>query len=275
MPLKDLLPLQIRQLKYKAEYYCTEIRNFIFAEKRPKDFKSIPVIINNFNRYTYLKELIESLEKRGYRNYYIIDNKSTYPPLLEYYKTIPAERLFLLNENLGHLSFLKSGICHSFKNHYFVYTDSDILLPPECPDDILEQMFCILNKYPYISKVGCALRIDDLPDTYAQKEHVLEWEGQFWKEKLDDDIYKAMVDTTFALHKPNTKIGIWGIGDNIRLGGKYQCKHQPWYVDSANPGEEEEYYMKNSVRPTTWTKRGAAARYPVSRSVGPTPSGKG
>ena len=49
------------------------------------DVKNIPIIINNRNRLTYMKMLISSLEKRGYNNIYIIDNDSTYPPLLDYY----------------------------------------------------------------------------------------------------------------------------------------------------------------------------------------------
>ena len=53
------------------------------------DYKDIPIVINNYNRITTLLQLINGLESRGYRNIYIIDNKSTYPPLLEYYKNCP------------------------------------------------------------------------------------------------------------------------------------------------------------------------------------------
>lgn len=255
MIFKQLIPAPIRHLKYPAQYYANELRNFFLSEKKPKDFKDIPIIINNFNRLTFLKELIESLEKRGYFNYYVIDNNSTYPPLLEYYKTLPAEKLFLLEDNLGHLSFLKSGIYKRFKNKFFVYTDSDILLPSECPDDLLEKLYNVLVKYPYTSKAGCALQIDDLPDCFAQKDHVIEWESRFWKKRIGDDLYNAPIDTTFALHKPNTKVGIWNIGDNIRVGGNYQCKHQPWYIDSSNCSAEEKYYQQTSVQATMWTKR--------------------
>jgi hypothetical protein len=64
------------------------------------DYLRIPVIINNYNRLTSLKLLIASLEKRGYQNIIIVDNNSTYQPLLDYYKSC-RYRLIRLEKNLG------------------------------------------------------------------------------------------------------------------------------------------------------------------------------
>lgn len=66
------------------------------------DVKNIPIIINNRNRLTYMKMLISSLEKRGYNNIYIIDNDSTYPPLLDYYSKECIYPVFYLNKNVGY-----------------------------------------------------------------------------------------------------------------------------------------------------------------------------
>lgn len=49
------------------------------------DAHDIPIIINNYNRLTMLKKLIDSLTSRGYTNIVILDNQSAYPPLLEWY----------------------------------------------------------------------------------------------------------------------------------------------------------------------------------------------
>ena len=73
------------------------------------DYKSIPIIINNYNRLTSLKILISSLEKMGYKNLFIIDNASTYPPLLEYYNTCPY-KVFRLNNNVGYLALWKTDM---------------------------------------------------------------------------------------------------------------------------------------------------------------------
>ena len=47
-----------------------------------RDAKEIPIIINNFNRLTTLRLLTETLTACGYTNIYILDNASTYPPLV-------------------------------------------------------------------------------------------------------------------------------------------------------------------------------------------------
>lgn len=89
------------------------------------NYKDIPIIINNYNRLEMLTKLIHSLENRGYHNLYIIDNQSTYPPLLEYYTRLPYP-VYMLNKNVGHLSLWETGIFKQFKDSYYAYTDSDL-----------------------------------------------------------------------------------------------------------------------------------------------------
>ena len=127
-----------------------------------------------------------------------------------------------------------------FRNQFFVYTDSDIYLPDCVPDDFLQHFYDILVHTPYTSKVGCALRIDDLPDCYARKEEVLQWEQRFWQHPVGPDMYLSDIDTTFALHKPNLRIGHRETGHRIRVAGPYACQHRPWYVDSAHLDSEEQ-----------------------------------
>src|SRR5271167_2766815 len=80
--------------------------------------KQIPIIINNRNRFEYLLQLINSLENRGYNNIFIIDNDSTYPPLLEYYKTCKYE-IFMLGENVGHLAMWDTDVNERFIKDYY------------------------------------------------------------------------------------------------------------------------------------------------------------
>ena len=102
--------------------------------------------------------------------------------------------------------------------------------------------------------MGCALRIDDLPDCYAMKKQVIEWESRFWQKSIGDDKYIAVIDTTLALYKPNFRVGIDYTGNRIRVAGKYTCKHQPWYIDSGNLSDEELYYIESANQSTFWTK---------------------
>lgn len=251
--VKKIIPDDIRLYRHKVDYFLRYLWNVLFAEKTIKSFKDVPIVINNYNRLTCLKELVEGLEERGYTNIHIIDNNSTYPPLLDYYKKC-QHTLYLLDKNMGFLAFSKSGIYKKFRNKFFVYTDSDIYLPKDCPDDIIERYYSVMCKYPHVAKVGSALRIDDIPDCYALKKKVIDWESRFWEKPLGDDCYEAVIDTTIALYKPNFKVGPGYAGMRIRVAGKYTVIHRPWYIDSNNINEEEQYYINSVQQSTFWSK---------------------
>jgi hypothetical protein len=226
--------------------------NSLFAKKN-KDVKDIPIFINNRNRLTTLKMLIDSLEKRGLSNIHIIDNDSSYPPLLEYYKTT-KQKIHYLQENVGYLSIWKRKEFKKYLNGFYVYTDSDVVIDEKCPNDFLEVFYNEMKSNLFLMKIGFSLRIDDLPDCYNLKKEVLEWEKQHY-EKLtkDGNYFITSIDTTFALYRP------FAMGGASRLlmyrsKAPYTALHMPWYNDSDNLSEEEKYYLKNSKTSTHWTK---------------------
>lgn len=227
-------------------------RQALFGQK-VQDFRTIPIIINNFNRLTFLTMLIDALESRGYKNIYIIDNASTYPPLMDYYDKTPYT-VFRLKENIGYLSLWETGIYKQFRNRYFVYTDSDVVPVDECPDDFLNCFLSLMRKYPRAMKVGFSLKIDDLPDTFGKKEQVIAWESRFWTRPLEKDVYKAAIDTTFALYRPNVRGGAYFHDFMIRTGGVLVARHMPWYNDDTNHTEEEHYYVAHTKTSTHWTR---------------------
>lgn len=201
---------------------------------------SVPIIINNRNRLTFLKELVEWLEKAGYKNVFILDNDSTYTPLLEYYKTCPAKVLFL-KKNLGYKALWFSEYCDQFRGSYYVYTDPDVLPNASCPSNVIERLYDVLQRYPQFEKAGVALRIDDIPDHYSAKAEVMRIEKKWWKNEIGKDIYDSPVDTTFALYRPLA----WGDAEDCRacrVAGDIIFKHQPWYENSAAPTPEDQYY---------------------------------
>jgi hypothetical protein len=218
-------------------------RTFASTKMSGDDFFNVPIVINNRNRYTFLKELIEWLEKNNYRNIYILDNDSTYPPLLEYYRSTPHKIIFL-GKNVGYKALWKSGIFNEIKKGYYVYTDPDVLPGAKCPPTLIEDLYKILLKYKTIEKIGVALRIDDIPDSYANKKEVIRIEKEWWAKKVEENIYDAPVDTTFALYRPFAQ------GDAeeckaYRVAGDHTFKHQPWYENSAAPEEEDLYYRRS------------------------------
>ena len=220
----------------------------------PENCFEIPIIINNRNRYSFLKQMVDQLTGFGYKNIYVLDNDSTYPPLLEYYKTAPINVIYL-KKNLGYRALWISDVFEQFRDNYYVYSDPDILLQDDCPKDFVFQLYKHLNKYSSKEKAGVALKIDDLPEHYNLRQDVYKWEKPNWENKLVEHVYDALVDTTLALYKPLA----FGNAEEcaaIRVAGKLTAKHLPWYLDSLNLSEEELYY-KNNVSNTSsyWSSK--------------------
>ena len=225
------------------------IKIFTKAGRTPKD---TPVIINNFNRLDYLRQLLAWLEKAGMKKVFILDNASSYPPLLDFYRTCKYP-VFILNENVGHTAFWDTNFALLFKNQHYILTDPDVVPIEECPLNVIEYFYELLDKYPEITKVGFGLKIDDLPDHYSRKKEVIEWEKQFWKEEIEPGIYKADIDTTFALYRPNT----WyqQKGKTLRTGYPNLLRHLSWYIDEKNLGNEEIFFRKTASKISSWLDR--------------------
>jgi len=253
-----LLRKPFKVLYYRLGSVIGLIKETLFPPEI-KDYKKIPVIINNFNRVDSLKQLIAALEKRGYTNISIIDNLSTYPPLIEYYKSCPYT-VFRLDKNIGINALWISGIHRKFWGEFFVYTDSDVVPLEECPDDFMLIFLNVLKKHPLARKVGFSLKIDDLPDHYLMKDQVINWEKKFFEKRRDELLYWAPIDTTFALYRPRGKRRPANIyAEAYRTAYPYMARHIPWYIDSLNPDEENRYYMENSRVVTGWTSLGYEA----------------
>jgi hypothetical protein len=216
-----------------------------------KNSKDIPIVINNFNRLDCLKELLAALELRGYKNLVILDNASTYPPLLDYYSSCPY-RLIRLQKNVGHMAIWQTEEGKEFLGDQYVYTDPDVVPVEECPDNFLEYFAEVLKQYPAVDKVGFSLRLEDIPEFYQKKAEVVNWEKQNFENPISDGLYDASIDTTFALYRPFSS-GDWKTRA-IRTGAPYEARHLPWYVDEDNLSDEESYYRKTrKMEVSQWT----------------------
>jgi hypothetical protein len=213
--------------------------------------KTIPIVINNFNRITTTRKLVEDLEARGYHNLYILDNNSSYAPLLEWYSTLGGRvdvRRF--SNNYAQNAIFDCGILSEFQGKFdwIVYTDSDIELNPITPYDFVDRLIELTIKWGY-KKGGLALKIDDLPDNdYGLTNR--NWEARFWTTPLEEDVYAAQLDTTFCVWNPSTGL----LYDAIRVAGPFTAKHVPWYVDFNNLDEEERTFLENSHEYSTYAR---------------------
>ncbi|MFD1064141.1 glycosyltransferase family 2 protein [Winogradskyella litorisediminis] len=248
---------KIAKLKHYVKHYFKTFYLQIFnktIKKQIRDTKSIPIIINNFNQLYYLKQLIESLQKRGYTNIVILDNNSSYKPLLDYYNSIEeAVKIHRLSTNNGHLSFWKQReLVEKYTKGYYVVTDPDIVPLAECPDDFLKTMIKLLDKAYDRTKVGFSLKLDDIPDINPQSEAIKKWEAQFWIAKIHPQAYKAEIDTTFALYRPGYTYKKQNFTKAWRTDYPLQAIHGGWYIDPSNLTEEQICYQKTANESASW-----------------------
>ena len=225
-------------------------RLFLSGKLTESESYNVPIIINNRNRYTYLLQLITWLEKNNYTNIIILDNDSTFPKLLEYYKTT-KHKVVYLKANVGYMALWQTPFFNDIKKGFYVYTDPDVIPNPDCPPNVVYKLYTVLSKYKQIEKAGVALKLNDLPDSYDKKNDVLKWEKIHWDKQVEKDVYDAMVDTTFALYKP-LAFGNAEMCKAFRVGGEYEFLHLPWYIDSNNLTEEEKYYRDNVSKTSSY-----------------------
>ena len=218
---------------------------------RNHEVRQYPIIINNFNRLDWLQQQIGWLQRVGQKNIHIIDNASTYEPLLKYYKKAPAT-IYMLDRNVGHEAFWRTHIHQRLGRYYHVYTDPDVLPDENTPDDFMYYFKAVLDRHPLIKKVGFGLRIDDLPDYYPVKDKVIKWEQKLYIDPVEEGIYRSKIDTTFSLYRPSAAFQCWD--QTLRTGSPYMLRHMPWYEDPAIPGEESRFYTEAASASSSWYK---------------------
>lgn len=245
----------LSKLRLRLYILCASLFNKTIIGQ-VKDAFSVPIIIVNYNQLESIRNLINTLIKRGFHQIVILDNLSTYPPLLEYYerlKSNPKITMHLLDENLGHMAlWLRKDILQKYGDGYFVLTDPDILIEDSVPNDFMHVFIKLLNKHITVRKVGFSLKIDDIPDYYPNKEKVKNWEEQFWKEKEQNGHFIARIDTTFALYRPTFIYDANGFESAIRTKTPYSIKHLGWYIDYSNLNEEQKFYFKTANNSSSW-----------------------
>lgn len=250
-------------LYYKIKNLTQKIYDLYFnpiVRTQLKDSKEVPIIIINFNQLFYLKQLVDFLIHRGFKNIVIVDNNSSYPPLLEYYKEIESiVKIESMDHNYGHMVFFENKeLLNKYAKGFYVVTDADIVPNQNLPDNFLKKLIShLIKNWNIITKVGFALSIDDIPDVNTQKEKILKWEKEFWRKKIDENIYDAFIDTTFALYKPGYPVRY---DDNMfykahRLAGDYTAKHGGWYINQNELNKEQEFYINSASKSSSWLNK--------------------
>ena len=213
------------------------------------------VYINNRNYVTWPKAMVKKLQSQGH-DVIIIDQASTYEPLLDYYESKPCE-VIRLKENYGHRSPWELKIVDA--SDYYVVSDPDMGID-NLPDDWDQFLMEGLVRFSAFA-LCCGLSLEDqaIPDnsikstnSYYKQSNRLE--PMYWSQELPGNYYLAPVDTTFAMYPPGVDFHFDTRG--IRAGRPYTAYHWPWHLVSEindsdkNPqvlfDDEVYYYFTNT-----------------------------
>lgn len=117
---------------------------------QPARCADVPVFINARDRVGCLRQLVDWLLGAGCRQIHVLDNASTYPPLLAYYEEIrqAGVSIWYLRRNLGYQALWKSGILNLLHiDTAYVYTDPDVVPDAQCPRDIIYRLAVLLARH--------------------------------------------------------------------------------------------------------------------------------
>ena len=217
----------------------------------------IPIYIPVFNNPTYTRNMVRQLNELEYENIVIIDNASSFPPMVEMLAEMEKQiKIIRLPENRGPHFIIRDVSFYNELPNFFCLTDPDIEFSNEMTHNFLNILKDISIEHS-AGKVGLALKIPDeeeLSEKFinldGKRWRVIDWEQQFWRERIGktdagDEIYSTTIDTTFALY--NKKY--FDINDRykgLRVAGRFTSKHLGSYKKSIVPQAELDFYRKNS-----------------------------
>jgi hypothetical protein len=204
---------------------------------------SYPVFIVCRDRLTCLVGLLDWLESVGNADeVYLLDNDSSYPPLLEFYETT-RHTVIRTGGNHGHrVGWTAGHIRRLASGRRFVYTDPDVLPVADCPPDALRRMAGVLDAVGAV-KCGFSISLEDLAPWIEAR--TLSWEQRYWT-NFDEraGAYRAAIDTTFALY--NSFAGKRFRYSAYRLPPPYSIRHLPWHMTPDDMDDEERYYIAHA-----------------------------
>lgn len=208
----------------------------------------IPLFIINYNRLTTLRGMIEFFSKEPRVEIIVVDNNSTYPPLLEYYEKQEI-KIIHMDKNYGYLVVWEQGLLNDVNTKYII-SDSDLILD-NIPLDWLDKLSQGLEKFTQVAKAGFSLDIFNIPHENPLNTQIIQHESQFWTTHADAYFFFASIDTTFALYREDQRVHTLSA---IRSNKPYMVIHEPWQKTPSSITEEDKYYYQHIQTSTHWSK---------------------
>jgi len=195
------------------------------------------------DRVTHLNKLVSWLEHTPHK-IVLLDNGSTYPPLLEYYEHSPHQ-IVRLGLNIGQHSPWHSKFLDTLDEEFFMVSDPDIVPTEECPYDAIEFLIRGLQTHTDHRKAGLSLKIDDVPLNYGQYEFMKRHEGNGGPGDVEvgEHFWHKPIDTTFAVMRKGTP---YTFSEGMRAKPPYSARHMEWY--RIGPDPEYDYYWSHAIQ---------------------------
>lgn len=210
------------------------------------------------DRVTYAQKCVAALMIAGLEPV-IVDQGSTWPEAVAWLAWLEKGGRTVLRHGDAHPRSLWGWLPFEEQvvGQRYVVTDPDVIPAEDCPRDWPAHLGQLLDAHPAAVKVGLGLRTDNLPEHYARKQQVIDWEQKFWRQPLGDGSYEAAVDTTLALYREGRG---WFQLDALRTGPPYVADHLPWHENlNELPDEIRYYYQHAEPGITYWAPRGVSA----------------
>lgn len=231
--------------------------------------KETPVYLTNFNNLeTGFRTMVDWFLDREMK-ITVFDNKSSYPPLLEYYQQM-ADKIDVVHVGFNGNTwvFWQSDFNTTERTaKHYITSDADCPPDPDCPTDLVEKMIAALDAVPSAKKVSPGIRIDNLPDWYDRKAQAIECQtgcsgngpcvdtlkngqpevGDIVEISGLPKLRRAITDTTMTMWRGGFRSeGRLSTSDwqdeQYRMDYPYVVKHVPWYADSSRPTDESLFY---------------------------------
>ena len=154
---------------YEKEFVHTQFNNFTYPAAMSQ--QKVSVVIPTLNRYTYLKDVMEDLEKQDHKNFDVIVVDQSEPCDREFYKQFKLD-IKLVEQ--------KEKLLWTARNHAIKISDADFLLffdddSRVKPDWITNHLKCI---YAYDCDVSAGVSLssyEKIQDSYK----LFRWADQF------------------------------------------------------------------------------------------------
>ena len=211
----------------------------------------LPVFIIVRDRLGSLLSTIDSIQKQNriMPIFTILDNGSTYKPLLDFLKTLEESGVRVIRNEGDWLAPL-AELTKKVEEPFYAVTDPDIELGSKNTIIACIEMFGKVEAYC----VGPGLRLTNLHDNPYTREQVELQKKQFeWKPRFSFNTasmgeiacIQAPIDTTFAIYRSGPSFQRLQ-RNSYRLLSPYEAKHLSWYLDPTHLPPDEEWYLAHA-----------------------------